>query len=274
MSAALDTLSAEELAQFKQMEADDRAAGPMPEPVEAPEPRTPTQETETEQVPEKPAVQPPEQKLVDKRALDEERERRRKAEKATQELERKYAADVARAEERLRLLANAAQAHVDAAATPAARPEPKPMPDFNTDPAAFIQRNFEALREELQNVRQQVTKVETGTTHLTQQTAQQQALSELERWGMTQEAAFAAQTPDYQQAMAHLMAAREKQIRRMGVDDPNEVRAMMQADVRGLAQRARERGMNFGETLYGLAEDNGYRKADAGAIEATGTSAT
>jgi hypothetical protein len=253
MSAALETMTAEEQALMRQMEQDDAADVELP-PIE--EPAAPAASETEPAVTTKPEDKPA---MVDKRALDEERNRRREAEKRATEIERKAAADLARTEERLRLLAEAAQAHVAQATAPAA--EEAPPPDFNTDPAGFIQHGFKQLQQALGQINERVQKVETGATQLTQQQRDAQAVGELQNWGMAQEAEYARETPDYAAATQFLAQAREKLIRTMGVSDPMEIRASIAQDVQGLARLSRERGLQFGKVLYDLAVAHGYQKA-------------
>jgi hypothetical protein len=148
-------------------------------------------------------------------------------------------------------------------AQPASAPKADPAPDFATDPAGFIRHNFDSLNQTLQQVSQRIQQVEAGNTKLSHAQQQAQAVAELDAWGSAQEAAFARDVPDYQSAVAHLAAARTAQLQAIGVDAPEQIRAAIISDVRGLAHRAREGQRNFGEMLYELAKANGYRQSAA-----------
>ena len=253
MSAALETMTADEQAMLRQMQQDD-AANPMP----PPDPAGPLAET----APEAPAPEAPvEPERVDKRALDAERERRKKAEKVAAELQTKHAAELARAQTRLEMLASAAQAHIDQA--PAApRAEPKPAPDWATDPIGAIKHTFDEFENRQQAVIDRLARVETGNTQLTQAQQQMSARADLQSWANAQEAAFAAEKPDYQAAMTHLMQAERRAKLAIGVDE-SEVMGQLTNEIVGLAQMVRQRGKNFGETLYELAESRGYKPSAA-----------
>ena len=255
MSAALDQLSAEDTALLNQMQADEAAAPDMPQPdAGTPDPAS---ELVSDAAPA-PTQQPDKQPtMVDKRALDEERARRR-------ELEAKFQAqqvENAKVSERLDLLMKAAQQHV----TPPPAP-PVPAPEFEKDPGAFIKHSFEQLgnrlNEQERAFQEKLAKLEQGTTQLTQAQQQQQAVAQLDNWAATQEAAYRNETPDYDAAMAHLRDSRTNMMRLMGVPEEH-IAAQIMNDVRGVAHMARERGMNFAETLYKMAGAQGYRKADA-----------
>lgn len=254
MSAAIDTLSAEETALLKQMEQEDAALGPIPEPVEPAAAEVPEPAAEAK---EPPKEQP---KLVDQRALHEERERRKRLET---ELRTEREART-RLDERLTLLTQAAQAAVDA---PAARVA-EPPPAFDADPKAFIERNFQTIRQELAEARQQIQQAAEAASRTAQAQQAAQGLDDLQQWGRSQESEFGQATPDYAQAVQYLRDTREKVIRASGMDDPVQIQRAIAADVRAVAQRARETGANFGAMLYGIAEAHGYRKTTAAPVAA------
>lgn len=258
MSTAMESLSAEEQALLKQMESDD-AANPMPpaepEASPAPAPQQPAPELVAKDPKEAP--QPPD-KMVDKRALDEERSRRKKAEREAQELRERQAAELAKANTRFEMLAEAVKAQ-----QPPPAPEPE-IPAFEADPRGFLEGNFNRFGRGLEAVMKRLEAVETNSRGLSEsaQRAQQEAnaLAELESWGQQQEAEFARETPDYKEAVTYLAQAREKELRALGIENPMEIRNAIAHDVRQLAVRAKQMGRQFGETLYRIAEAKGYRR--------------
>jgi hypothetical protein len=265
MSAALDTLSKDEMAQFEQMRADDAAfVADTPEPAApAPEPVEPRDEPEVaaRKVPEPDEAAEP--KVVDKRALDEERSRRKKAEASAAELQRKYDADLARADERVKMLAQAVDAHTSQTVPKAVEAAPEPLPAFSDDPQTFILRRFEELDRKYAAVQAAAEAAKQSTTQFEQSRQQQAAVADLDAWTAHEEARFAAVTSDYGDAMKHLIAVEKARMQRIGVTDERAITAQIAQNVRGLAHNARQRGVGVGELLYGLAQDSGYRPGAA-----------
>lgn len=267
--AALDKLTAEEEAQLKQMEADDLASasttveavqdGTEAGEVQGQEPPAEAVE-EAHETPEKPG-------FVDKRALDQERERRRKAEASLAEERQKNAAEYAKVQTRLELLAQAAQEHVTATAPRA--PDPEPAPDFSTDPAGFIQHQFKSVHHELARNREEINTLRDTTQHVQQQTQQQAQNAALQQWGAAQEAEFARNQPDYQQAVTHLRNARERILQAAGINDPVDMQNRLQAEVMQTAAMAYQQGRSFGDVLYKLAGAHGYSPGATAAPAAT-----
>src|SRR5690348_9246692 len=104
MSGALDTMSDAELAELRQMQADDAATetDDAPAVVETPSAEAQPAATET------PAAEPTQEpKQVPQQALHQERDRRKKLEAQLAEQGAKHAADLARVQERLDLLTRA-----------------------------------------------------------------------------------------------------------------------------------------------------------------------
>ena len=267
--AVLDAMSAEETALLKQMKAEDAAAGPMPErgtepgtpASDDPQPKLSQPEAAQAEKPTDPAAAE-KQEVVDKRALDAERERRRKAEKEARDQEKRHAAELARVQERLELLSRAAEQHV------APKPEPvAPPPDFNADPAAYIKYNFDTLQQKQAEYDRRLAELNQNAQQINQRQQETHQIAEVEAWGQRQEAEFAQQTPDYADAMKHLMKSVEAQHRRLGTAD-GDIPALVRRDVVGLANLCRAKGLPFGETLYGMAQDRGYAPSASRAAEA------
>lgn len=253
MSAALDTLTAEEQAQFKEMEAADAdLAHEEPAPTPRAEPAEPAE----------PAAREPDAKLVDKRALDAERTRRKQIDKDFAEFRVKAAEEQARVTTRLEMLAAAVEANVKAA--PAAE---TPPPAFDADPKGYIEHKFRELDRRQAEFDRRAAAVETNATQTAKQqetaAAQNAMVADLESWAMQQEAEYAQQSSDYQAAMTHLATARAAQLRAIGVDNPGEIQQIIRDDVRGLAHIARQRGKQLGEVLYNMSKAAGYKAASA-----------
>lgn len=261
MSGALlgpteERLTAEEEATLRQMQADEGVEAPTLSEEPPPE-STPSQES-TPRDGEEAIHDDGRPRMVEKRALDEARTRARELQQRLIETERRAAADQARVEERLRLLAEAAQHHV----TP---PKAAP-PDFQTDPVGAIQHGFSDLQERL-------ARLETGNRQVTQQQTEAQAVEELSRWGTAQEEEFAQRTPDYREATQYLLQMRERQARAMPGLNPDMVRQAIRNDILQIAAMARQQGANLGQVLYGLAEASGYRKGGGPAPDRAGENA-
>jgi len=275
----LDTMTAEEEAQFKEMKQADADFSPAnvrsteqvqdgaQEPEERAAPEQDAPEPEEQEVVTEPEAETKERtpQQVDKRALDAERERRRKAEAKAAELDVKHAAELAKAQERLNLLQQAAQEHLQAQqvqqqAQRAPEP-PAPPPDFDTDPAGFIKHNFQLLQQRDEARERELAQVRSWTQQQQQAWQQQQQREALAAWGYAQEEQFRAQQPDYGDAIAHLAAARERLAR---VTNPNatpaQIREQVTRETLDTAAMAQQRGMNFGQMLYAIAEAHGYQK--------------
>lgn len=266
MSGALDTLTPEEQAELDQMRRDDNSGAPPP-PKGQEEPEVAATEPEPQKGVQEPTHAPESQPaMVDKRALDEERDRRRKMAQELEEVKRAAAAERARIEERLRLLTEVAQSHV---APKAEEPPEPPAPDFSVDPAGFFKHSFEQLSRHQQKIAERLAKVESGATEQTQRQQQDQAVQELQQWAIAQENEFARETPDYQAAMQYLHNVRAESLRTLGETDPAVIQRTIRNDVLQAANNARQRGKNLGEMLYTIAKHNGYRAAEPASASAT-----
>lgn len=253
MSAALDTLTADEQKLLDQMAADDVASeGQEPAPSPAPEPEP------AEEPPPAPAEPP--SKTVPQQALHAEREKRKQLERELNELKAKAAADIAVGQERLRLLTEAASA-----ATAPAPTAPTPIPDPQVDPLGYVQQTTANLQQQIAQLNERVQKSEGLERQIAQAALQQTQMQELQAWGQGQEAEFSAETPDYNDAASFLRARRQDQLRAMGYTNPAEINYIISNDITAMAHRSRQTGQNFGEMVYKQAQVLGYQKAAAAA---------
>ncbi|MDE2100372.1 MAG: hypothetical protein KGL39_24180 [Patescibacteria group bacterium] len=256
--AGLDEMTTEEETLLRQM-ADDDAAEPM-EP-EANDPAVQEDEadpTEEATKPDKASPdRPADKKLVDKRALDEERNRRKTLQAELEKERRDRAASEAKIQARFDMLAQAVEA--SAKRPPPAMPAEEAIPDFDKDPRANIDGRFGKLERMLEKALSTTKAVETSAATLTQEQQNQRALQDLTAWGDAQEREFMRSTPDYAQAVAFLRDARARHFEALGFDAA-EIEANIRQDVINTAAFTRQRGRNFGEALYKLAEASGYRK--------------
>jgi hypothetical protein len=78
------------------------------------------------------------------------------------------------------------------------------------------------------------------------------------------ESEFRATTPDYDQAVRHLKDIRRQDLKDLGYQ-PHEVRAILDQEILGLADRAIKAGKTPAEAAYSMARRYGYKpQADAG----------
>ena len=226
-----DTLTPSEVAYFDAGSAND----PTPEPAAAPapEPRAPPPEPAAAAEPAAPppakAVEPPAPKMVDLRALHDERNLRQAAEARNEQL---------------------IQAFIKSQPAPKID-DPTPPIDINRDPLGAIQQRFAAQEKELASFRSERAE---------QQAASQQmnATQQLQAWGNARETEFAKDTPDYRDAATHLIQARDRELALLGVSDPDQRRQHINSEVLQITAAARQAGGNPAETFYALAQSRGF----------------
>lgn len=269
----LDSLNADDLALINQMRADE-AANPEPEPTPAPERQAPpAAATPAAPEPEDLGLDDDEQQpgqrqdMVPHKNFHAVNERRKAAEARARELEQAHAAEKARLEERLSMLGRAIAAAPSAPATPAPAPEAppaeEPLPDVNTDPIG----HFRGVAEREARARGDLAKQVETLTSLVRgsqeaQTRQQQA-NELRQWGEAQERAFMATEPGYAEAMNWLRQSRHDELEAIGVEDPQQREQIINADITGIAVKARRDGASFPGRLFNLSQKRGWTKTPA-----------
>lgn len=207
------------------------------EPEATPEPEpTPEPVAEAPETPEPPAapVKVPDG-FVPHGALKEEREARRAAIARAEAAERDYAEKMAKLEKRLELLAN----------------PPPPVPKFEDDPAAHLKHQTEAVRAEIEPLKEQLAQNR-------QQQEQAQAEARLTQAVSAAESEFAAKTPDYLDAIAHMQKVADNNLQLMGVEDPTQRAQIIRRDAMALAVRALQAGKSPAELAYQVSKNQGY----------------
>lgn len=214
------------------------------EPVEveeviAPEPEpTPEVAEAAPEAPEAPAPVKVPDGFVPHGALKEERMARQAAIARAEQAERDYAEKMAKLEKRLELLAN----------------PPPPVPKFEDDPAAHLKHQTEAVRAEIEPLKEQLAQSR-------QQQEQAAAEQRLTQAVSAAEAEFAQKTPDYLDAISHMQRIADNRLQIMGVDDPAQRAQIIRRDAMALAVRALQAGKSPAEMAYQLAKIEGYTAA-------------
>lgn len=90
-----------------------------------------------------------------------------------------------------------------------------------------------------------------------ERSAQQTELQEFSQRVMAHEADFAAVTPDYAKAVAHLRDARANELRSLGVPEA-QIQAQLHGEAIATARFAFQQGKNPGEVFYALSKARGY----------------
>lgn len=221
----------------------DPAPAPAPVPKAAPEPET-TETTDPDDVPV--AETPPEKRrMVDYGALHEERERRKAADKEKAELARQLATLTGRFST-IEELAKAASA----------QNQPKPqVPDVNTDPIAHFQAQIAERDRQLSEMQQWRQQQE-------QQAQQAQVVNQIRSVASQQEAEFAKETPDYQEAASHVQQMRLAQLRALRIPNPEQAVAQ---EALQLAYNALNQGVNPAQMVYDYAKAIGWAPKQAAA---------
>jgi hypothetical protein len=270
-----DVMTKEEQAQFEEMRRADAALtqqAPPREPEPEPEPTEPQQPEPELAPPPPPAVETLDEPgpevdasgRVDKRALDEARRSARQVREQLQREQREHVEAMARLDERFRLLHGAVEQYNAQQQQPAPQQAP---PDFNSDPAGYMQHGFQQLGEQVGQLNARLNQSE-------QTQRQQRELEDLQNWGIAQENEFARQTPDYSQATIYLRDAR-RGILQVMMPQASEAQIEQQVlmDVASMAVQARATGLNFGKVLYDLAVRHGYQSGRGQAVGGNGAAA-
>ncbi len=76
-------------------------------------------------------------------------------------------------------------------------------------------------------------------------------------------AAFTAKNPDFGEAYNHLLQSRAQEMIALGYDDPASLQQALQNEEIQIARLAFQKGKSPAEIIYALAQQRGYKKADA-----------
>lgn len=208
----------------------------------------------------KPSPEAP--RMVDKKALDAEREARKREQKERAREREEYAAFKARTEERLAIMQQAWQ---QPAQQPQQTREPAPPPDMNADPIGYIKWLGDQHQAETQALTKRLAEIEGGAqrSQANQQRmqAQQQAMAQLEAAYRADAATFRDGTPDFQQAYDYLISSRQRELGRLPQyrNNPMALVNAVRADEMAIARAALEAGESPAEILYGLAQERGWK---------------
>jgi len=120
--------------------------------------------------------------------------------------------------------------------------------EFNTDPLGTIQKQVKALDEKFTNQSEESFKAQQTQEY------QQQAFSQI----AAQVNEFKSKTPDYDDALAHVMETRKQQL--MAIGTPEQVaNQRIAAEAQEIGINAMQTGMNPGKIVYDLANQMGYK---------------
>lgn len=216
-------------------------------------PETPEAPQETQTTPETTQEQPqdgkdPDSRVVPLAALHEERQRRKELAANLENLRQEQARRDAVIEQRLAALAQTRQQ--------------EQVPSFEENPAAHLMHGQQQTQQSLQQVQQAL-----ATWQRQQHEAQMfQALTERVQ---SHEAAFAQQTPDYIDAVAHLRSQIAAEIQADGADPEA---AALEADkrIKVFAYQRAQAGVNPAQAAYAIAKARGYTPKAAQVAQPTG----
>lgn len=148
---------------------------------------------------------------------------------AERERARRHAVEAQRATARLNAIL----------ATRQQQTQPETLPDLNEDPAGYI-RGLEARLARFEEERQQETQYRQIDTGLQED-----------------EALFAQQVPDYEQASEYYVQSRAKEL--LQFNTPQEAQRILTEEARAIAVQAWQRNMSAAQVVYGLAQARGYQ---------------
>ena len=234
------------------------AALPVPAP-DAAAPATPAAdpiELGEEEIPD--ATGKAKRRVVDSRALKEERNRRKALEdelKSEREMR-------ARVDERLKLL-------TDVVSQPETPPPPAAAeaPEAPIDPEQDIFGAYKQQQKRLEQLTATLESLQSGQAEMRQQTAEERQTAAMVSTYRQDAAAFGQKQPDFTQAYNFLLAKRGAQLKALGYGD-DEVRTSLYNEEMNLAQRALAMRQSPSAQIYALAESMGYQRAAAPAASA------
>lgn len=192
--------------------------------------------------------QPAEQRTVPLAALQEERAERKRLRDEVQQM---------------RANQDALMQRILASQQPqTAQQEPQvQIPDYATDPVGNLRAQLQLQQQQFQQVVGYLSGQEQQTQQVTQQ---QRAVQEVQNYLVTEEAAYRQQAPDYDAAANFLQQSRIAEYRALGIVNPMQIQQMLQQDIIGMTNIARQNGANPADAFYNLAKARGYKGAQGG----------
>jgi hypothetical protein len=213
---------------------------PAPEPAPSPEPDQSLIASEAEAMP---GTEPDKTKFVPHGALHAEREERKKLQAQFEELRTKNAV----LEDRWNTILTARQPAQEEAKAP-----PNPEEDI------FAYAKWQG--EQVEALKAKIEGDEKARAAQTQETAQEQAV--WNEWSQSAQS-FAAQTPDFGDAVKFLSEAREKQLTAMSRVDPRFANPQgrtqqINAELKSIVLAAKQQNISPAEAVYQIAKDYGF----------------
>ena len=184
-------------------------------------------------------------KMVDLRALHEERQRRQETERQMQAI----------------LDQNRAMQELMGRVLP--QPATAPEVDPNTDPVGYFQKQLEQIAPQVQEFQQ-------FKAQLAQQAQRQQQETQFMQAYQSAARDFSSKQADFPDAYKHLMATRDSELQTMGYADPQQRAAIILSEEQAIAARAFQDGVNPAERLYAVAKQRGFAPASGTAPQGAG----
>lgn len=234
---------AQETAAAAEQAPEPAAAPPAPvaaaDPVEPGEEEIPAQDGKTKR------------RVVDSRALKEERKKRQEIEAELNRFRENYS----RVDERLKMLSEAVS-----------QPEPtqpqEEQPEALIDPEQDIFGAYKQQQKRMDKLVQTLESLQAGQSEMRQQTEEERQTGAMIASYRQDAAAFTQQTPDFTDAYNYLLQKRGEQLKALGYNDA-EVRSTLYNEEMSLAQRALGLRQSPSAHIYALASSMGYAKKAA-----------
>jgi hypothetical protein len=253
-SGLADELTAEEQALFSGGETSEEPAAPTEEvqteeaaAPAAPETNVETQESDDSDLADDDVMEDANRgRFIRHGAFHRERKLRQAAEKQLAEYNERLAreaAERARIDERLRIMTQAMEAPQPG--QPGQQETQVPNPD--EDPFAYM-RYLEGRIEQLSG----------GVQQVDQQFAAQQEYAQLKTAFVSDAQQYQTKQPDFLKAYTHLMQARDRELARLGRQDPQERARIVQQEEQMIVSECLRQGRSPSELIYELAKDRGY----------------
>lgn len=183
-------------------------------------------------------------RMVPHSALHEERQRRKEAEDRARRAEEDYRRNLETGNQRLQQLIALAQQRPQQAA------EVQSPPSLDQDPVGFVGHLEQRIDQKIQALEHQQAQT-------LAERQQQQQLAQLTTVAQAHVQGFAAQNPDYFDALQHVRGMRAAQYRAMGLSE-EQVIAQIGHDELAFANTALQNRRNIAESLYEFAKASGY----------------